>query len=58
MAPQCPECGCSFSAETVTCPTCGHALVSATYRLAMLGILVLVGAICVGLMIYTSGITD
>jgi hypothetical protein len=53
MTRQCPECGCSFPGAT-TCPECGHKLVSATYRLVMLGIMVLVGAVVVGLMIYSS----
>jgi hypothetical protein len=53
MALQCPECGCSFPGAR-TCPECGHALVSPTYRLAMLAVMVLVGLIVVALMIYTS----
>jgi hypothetical protein len=53
MALQCPECGCSFPGAT-TCPECGHKLVSAAYRLVMLGIMVLVGLVVVGLMIYLS----
>jgi hypothetical protein len=53
MAPQCPECGCSFPGVK-TCPECGHALVSATYRFAMLAVMLLIGLIVVALMIYTT----
>jgi hypothetical protein len=51
MALQCPECGCSFPGAT-TCPECGHKLASSTYRLAMLGVTILVGLIIVALMAY------
>jgi hypothetical protein len=53
MAPQCPECGCSFPGAT-TCPECGHRLVSASYRFVMLGVMVLIGVVLVALMIYLS----
>jgi hypothetical protein len=54
MAPQCPECGCSFPGAT-TCPECGHRLVSASYRFVMLGVMVLIGVVVVALMAYLSG---